>query len=249
MKVTSYITSFLLCLSITVQGQIFSQSFDYGGAIGSYVNLTDPDENQFNLISNYPNFARSFKEGKLTFKKTGSASVNIIRGTDLGQEVKAAKISFKMKAWGQKSGRSTIFTHGKFLVGENFDPTSTRYPSDEDVSCSFMFNFPLVRGEDQFKGFKIGDPGSLNSVFSNEQNVSLVVNVTGKPVEYKSPSGTTMVLANERYDLWVGGIKVFADAIVKNPKVALKNIKLLIVPQAPDGLELSFDDFEITKLN
>lgn len=241
----------LLTFHLSAKAQIFQQNFNKGGAIGAYVNVSEPNDNQFNVISNYPNFSRSFKDGKLVFKKTGSSSVNIARATDLadGDNLKALKISFKLKVAGEAQSKSGIFTHGKFIVGDGLDATSTSYPDEQSESASFVFNFPISKVGELFQGFKIGGKGSANEIFFGEKEISLFINIAEKAIQYYTPEGEVVNLQSGKFEVWVGNLRVITDATVKNRKNIPKNFKLLIAPQAPNGLELSFDDFVVSKLN
>lgn len=241
----------LLSFQLLSNAQLFQQSFNKGGAIGAYVNLKEPSDNQFNAISNYPNSSRSFKDGKLVFKKTGSSSINIARTTDLanGDDLKAIKISFKLNVSGEAQSKSNIFTHGKFIIGEELDAASTSYPDAQKESVSFPFSFPVTKVGELFQGFKIVGKGGSNTIFSGEKEITVFINATNNPIQYQNPLGETVDLPAGKYEVWVSDFKVLADVTVQNAKNGLKNFKLLIVPQAPNGLELSFDDFVVNKLN
>lgn len=254
MQIISRLTFFIgvvSTLNFSAKAQVFQQSFNKGGAIGAYVNIHEPSDNQFNVISNYPNFPRSFKDGKLIFKKIGSSSVNIARTTSFtnDENLKAVKISFKINVVGEAQSKSNIFTHGKFVVGEGLDATSTNYPDNETEIASFLFNFPISNVGEPFQGFKIGGKKSSNVLFSNEKEISLFINTTGSSIKYQTPAGDIASLQSGGFEVWVDDFKAIVDNTVQNKKSTPNNFKLLIAPQAPNGLELSFDDFIVTQLN
>ena len=87
-------------------------------------------------------------------------------------------------------------------------------------------------------------PGTLiPDVFTGEQTFYWVMNNSGKDFTYQAPDGSSVIISNDKVDLWVGSTKIYNSINPQTSTQSLANFKLIY----GDGVgDVSLDDILIT---
>ncbi len=253
----------VLAFSITnAQTPIFYQDFQ-SGAVSYYVNngMSAEDASHLNGVQNNgSNFARSTVAGadgnRLQLQKIAyGAGSWMTRSTVLKSIApRFLKIQFVMNVSGTQTSATAFNAHGSFVVGSGsgIDPVklNANFPAASATHSMFYFHFPSPAAGDggAFPGFSlVSDTTAIGSptVFSGDQELTILINNSGSSSSYLDPLGNVSTLSNDKMDVWVGTTQVFNEKSAVTPASDIDGFKFTWSPSIPNGTTLQFDNLTI----
>ena len=203
--------------------QIFSQNFESSTVLADYVSST-PNSGQFNAIGTSGAGVVTSISGMpgaqaLKFARTANAGI-FSRTTDFSPVPNFIRYQIDLEV-PSTNGVAATSVAG-FQVGSAFG-TGNSGEANASVHSRFTINFTTTTGE-----FVIRDvAGSVNgvNVYSGQQTIVWFINNTGSDVSYLAPNGTTEILVNDKWDLWVGMTKEFDDRSATTATQTLTDLK------------------------
>lgn len=217
--------------STQVKAQLFSQNFDKADKLSKYVS-GKPDAGQLNIAQAEDPNTVSVDKGKLKLSRTGPGGRPfIVRTTPLGSKTEFVQFSFKLQA--KASGDATAY----LAIGNDFNDQAL---PDDAQKVGVRLIFKLL--SDGFTVRNTHEKVDGTGKFTGEQQVTLVLNRSGKDQTYTAPDGSKQTLANQKWDMWVGNKQEFKDAYFTNPAQPLANFKFSFLSSLG---ELSLDDMLI----
>lgn len=246
---------------LNAQTPIFLQNFN-NGAVSSYVNdaMSVGDASHLNAVQNSTsNFARSIiSGGRLQLQKiTNSAGSWMSRTTSLKDPTPTfLKIQFTMNISGTQTSAKNYNAHGSFVVGSGDDIRAVYaapdFPSSTATHSMFYFYFPSPASGNggTFPGFSLVSDttdiaGQNPTVFSGDQQFTILVNNSGTLAKYTDPTGAISSVENDKMDVWVGNTLVFNEKGAISESAVLTGFKFSWSKIVPNGAILQFEDLTI----
>ena len=238
--------SFLLCLlfiSLTSRAQIFSQSFSSSTNRVDYIGSS---ANKFDGISNFANSPSTISSGALRFSKNGGSSAFFVRTTPLSAVApNFVKFQFKLNATVPTTLNDNTNCNAALYIGNGTDVgfsdhTQVTAPITASVHTQLNIKLLITAGVAKFS--------INNKEYSGEQTITLMVNNTGDtiPKIYTTPNGKKAMVANNKFDVWVGNEQVINEGAAITAGVALNKFKFIYPSCSPNAI-LNFDDISITE--
>lgn len=200
--------------STQVKAQLFSQNFDKTDKLSKYVS-SKPDAGQFNIADAGEPATIAVDKGKLKLARTGPGGRPfLVRTTPLGSKTDFIQFSFKMQA------KATGDAMAYLAIGDGFNDQAI---PDEAQKTAVRLIFKL-----QADGFVVRNTQQQadgTGKHTGEQQLTWVINRSGKEQKYTAPDGSPVTLANNKWDLWVGNKQEFKDAQFTNTAQPLANFK------------------------
>lgn len=224
----------LLCLSFYTNGQeLFRQDFESSTTLSSYVNATNPSSGQFTFIGAYlsGDISRRIENGALTFEKTTSSTGYgvFVRNVDFAGPPQTLVYGVDVNISAAANGSSGALVFG---IGNGFANSAS------NPSTSAFYLRTAIRA-DSAGGFTVGGQS-----FKGVQRLTFYLNNSGASANYISPSGTSEALANDKFDLWVGSLKVIAAGSVTTAGQSISELHFKFGPSVP--VTASLDNIVIT---
>ncbi len=223
--------SILLLWSFSGFSQIFTQDFSSSTSVNSYVGS---GVNQFSQISSFGNSPASITDGALRWSKKGGSSAYFVRTTNIAPSTATfLKTSFKLRVnvpavIGDNNGYDAAFYIGS---GEDVGWTNTSAVT-APVSDSTHSRVPIkLHITPTTAKFSIYD----GVEYSGWNTITIFSNNTGSEQTYSSPNGATSSVADNKFDVWIGGTVVMNDASGASPRVGLDKFKLIYPSGAPNS--------------
>ena len=222
---------------------LFSQDFSSSTNIADYQSAT-PNSGQFNQIgvnptATNPTATGSIPSGKLILSRpTTGTSCGFTRNTALSFVPNVMIVSFKFSVTTSTANTSDPCF---FYLGSGLS-TNYSIPDKDNCFARISVNFTNNNGF-QIKNI-LTTPGVLiPDVFTGEQTFYWVMNNSGKDFTYQAPDGSSVIISNDKVDLWVGSTKVYNSINPQTSTQSLANFKLIY----GDGTgDVSLDDILIT---
>lgn len=232
----------ILSLPIAASAQmLLAQDFNSGTTLSNYMGT---GANQFDSIKvSQPNSSNSVyvSSNRLTLQRYGGSAI-ISKSTNLSATAPTfLRIKFRLNVPFNSIPTTIPQTQATVYVGSAFNSgPSTTSPNTEVRHSSFGIGFGSNTK------YYLRSSTFINTVDSltGENEINWFINNSGASVNYKDPVGGNATLADDQYDLWVGGTRVFAGIVATTPTSDINNFKVLFNGSVGGGI--SFDDFEIT---
>lgn len=233
---------FALCVNYA-HAQIFLQPFSTSTNRVDYIGST---ANKFDGISNFGNAPSTISSGKLRFSKNGSSSAYFVRTTPLSTTApNFVKFQFKLNATVPTTLNDNTSCNVALYIGNGSDvgfsdPTQVTAPVAASIHTQLNIKLLITTGVAKF--------AINNKEFSGEQTITLMVNSTGDtiPKIYTTPNGKKAMVANNKFDVWVGNEQVINEGTATTAGVTLNKFKLIYPSCSPNAI-LNFDDITITE--
>ena len=220
--------------STQVKAQLFSQNFDKTDKLSKYVS-GKPDAGQFNIADAADPATIAIEKGKLKLVRTGPGGRPfIVRTTPLGSKTEFVQFSFKLQA--KASGDAMAY----LAIGDGFNDQAV---PDDAQKTAVRLIFKL-----QADGFVIRNTQQQTDgtgKHTGEQQLTWVINRSGKEQKYTAPDGSQATIANQKWDLWVNNKQEFKDAQFTNTAQPLANFKFSFLSSLG---EITLDDLLIKDL-
>lgn len=234
MKNTYFFIVMFITMTKVGYAQIFEQKFEffnYGEKISKYIKADDPGNSKFTYISsNGAQRSGIINGGLLRFVKTGPASAQLVKSGKFNANSDFLYVTFSYRI----SENESVHPSDKqafFFVGDGFS-NDAKLPDDaKNVHSKFSFHYT---GPGKFKVSDTKD--NLSTEFSGEQQITFVINNTGKDQVYTAPNKSKEKLANDKWDLWIGENKVFDEREALSPDVILSGFKFHIQAHAINAI-------------
>jgi hypothetical protein len=216
---------------IQVKAQLFSQNFDKTDKLAKYVSAK-PDAAQFDMADAAEPATIAIEKGKLKLARTGPGGRPfLVRTTPLNSKTDFVQFSFKISTKGTGDAMAYV------AVGDGFN--NQPLPDDAQKTAVRLI-FKL-----QADGFVIRNTqqqidGAGKHV--GEQQLTWVINRSGKNQTYTAPDGSKQTIANHKWDLWVGNKQEFKEGQFTNPAQPLANFKFSFLSSLG---EVTLDDMLI----
>ncbi|MFA4867105.1 MAG: sialidase family protein [Pedobacter sp.] len=234
--------AFLALYTSYAEGQIFKQDFNSStnrtAYIGSSANLLDG-------ISNFGNAPSTITNNALRFSKNGASSAFFVRSTILaGSAPNFVKMQFKLNVSVPATVNDNQNYDATFYLGDGTDvgfSNPSQVTAPVTASIHTKFNIKLLVSSSQAKF-------SINSKeYTGEQIVTLYINNTGDtiPKIYTTPNGKKAMVADDKFDLWVGNEQVINEGAATTAGTSINKFKFVYPSGAPNAI-IDFDDIELT---
>lgn len=241
-------TKFIIILFLLVgefsYGQLFQQDFSSSTSVNSYVHATNPTVNQFNSISNFGNASSTITNNALRFSKKGASSAFFVRTTPMAAVAPDfVKFQFKIKISEPVTLDNYTNCNAALYVGDGndigfSDPTQVTAPVAASIHTKLDLKLLIAAGSAKF---------SINGKeYSGEQTITLFINNTGDtiPKYYTTPGGYKSMVANDKFDVWVGNELVVNEENATTATAAINKFKFILPSCAPNAI-IDIDNIEI----
>lgn len=237
---------YLLALLFSYQAswsQIFSQSFNSSTNRIDYIGST---ANKFDQISNFGNAPATIVSGALRFSKNGGSSAYFVRTTPLRAIApKFIKFQFKLNVGIPSTIADNTNCNAALYIGDGTDagfndPSVVTAPVAASIHTQLNIKLLISTGSAKFS--------INNKEYSGQQTITLLVNSTGDtiPKIYTTPNGKKAMVANNKFDVWVGNEQVINEGSATTAGVGLNKFKFICPSCSPNAI-LDFDDINITE--
>ncbi|MDR6783362.1 hypothetical protein ABIE26_000150 [Pedobacter africanus] len=215
-----------------LSSEIFNQNFNSSSSLSAYISAT-PDNGQFTSLSaTGPGTIVSINSNKLRFNRSATADYGYFaRTADFSPVPEVIQYKAEVTVSGNTAGvtqnQVAVFQVGKGFVDGNNALTGTPLENNALLHSRLGINFAPTVGQFSFRDIS----GALNSaVFSGTQSFTWVMNNSGKTVSYVAPDGSDELLAADRWDLWVGNVKIFDEKLSNGAAdVTLSDLKFAFI--------------------
>jgi hypothetical protein len=198
-----------------LSSEIFNQNFNSSSGLSTYISAT-PDNGQFTSVNTTGSGTIvSINSNKLRFNRLATADYGYFaRTTDFspvpGVIQYKADVTVSGNTAGVTQNQAAVFQVGKGFADGNNALTGTPLENNALLHSRMGINFAPAAGQFSFRDIS----GALNSaVFSGTQSFTWVVNNSSKTVSYVAPDGSDELLVADRWDLWVGNVKIFDEKL------------------------------------
>jgi hypothetical protein len=203
-------------------GTLFKQDFSSSVNYTDYVKATTPSQNQFTLINGGP---ISIVDGRLNI--VSATGGNVQRWVDMvGTPVGALSFSYDLSVTYTGVSAGTRLITG--VVGE---PVAGGHWMAWGIDATGVDN--------EWKVF-----GTSTNRVSESATVKMFLNNTGSDITYLDPTGGTQLLANDKYDIWLGDVRIQAAGTPTQPDKLLTSFTLAI-RNTGSSITYSFDNFSV----
>jgi hypothetical protein len=200
----------------------FTQDFTSSATIGDYVGIP-PGGGQLDAIGGGGGVTWSIAGGALQVARAGTGAAWLDRTTDvLGAPLSAVALSFQFRTVDvttASAAASLVFYVGDGLTSLGTAPTA-------GIHSQFGIQLNNTASEAWFLRDIAGATNGAASGGTAFQAVTFVVNNSGAPLTYAMGGGVTGTVADDSWDLWLGGTRQFAGVAATNGVVALAEFKL-----------------------
>ena len=143
-----------------------------------------------------------------------------LKRIDVGNAAGVIVCRFNLSVAGASRGAVTTQV---FRVGSSFSG------STGDESNATTYARLGLTGLESGDGFRLNDlvADRHTAGFTGTQAITWALNNSGGALSYAAPNGTTVSIANDRMDVWVGRTRVFDDAAVTSPDASVAELKWL----------------------
>lgn len=212
--------------------EIFNQNFDASSSLPTYISAT-PDNGQFTSINTTgTGTIVSINSNKLRFNRSAAADYGYFaRTADFSPVPEVIQYKAEVTVSGNTAGvtqnQAAVFQVGKDFVDGNNALTGTPLENNALLHSRLGINFAPTAGQFSFRDIS----GALNSaVFSGTQSFTWVMNNSSKTVSYVAPNGSDELLGADRWDLWVGNVKIFDEKLSNGAAdVTLSDLKFAFI--------------------
>lgn len=230
--------SILICVSFSLNAQIFTQDFEASNATSDYASLS-PDLYSFSQISNSSEVTTSITNGRLRFRKTATGSSYFFRSPnpELTPEPTFIQLKFDFEVTNNDPNHPDDRRNIPFYFGPSYNAQGASINSS---FCAFGLNISATDGN----FFLTIEPnGTVSTEFSGMQTITFVANNTGSTQTYVAPNATSESIANDKWEIWVGNTKVFDEVSARKPDLNFASFKMQYNSFLPMAT-LDFDNFE-----
>lgn len=233
----------LLWVSVTINAQIFNQDFQSSTVLSDYVSET-PTATQLSEVHAEPGVVASITNNALRIEKTDFLRTYFYRTPNPTLTEAPTLLQFKFDF--QVTNNSQDHPDNRREIPFYFGPT---FAASGTSISTFHTRFGLGISATSGNFFlKILDNGSTKSnEFSGKQTITLIINNSGKDLNYTAPNGSTETIGNDKWEIWVGNTKVFNEVSAKNKDLDLGSFKFQYNSFLPKAI-LDFDNIEMTAL-
>ncbi len=232
------VTLILLCVSTSLNAQIFTQDFESSNATSDYASSV-PDIHSFSQISNSSEVVTSIANGRLRFNKTAIGSSFFYRtpNPELTPEPTFIQMKFDFEVTNNDPNHPDDRRNIPFYFGPSYNSQGASINSS---FCAFGLNISANEGN----FFLTIEPnGTASAEFSGQQTITFIANNTGSTQTYTAPNATTESIANDKWEVWVGNTKVFDEVSARKPDLSFGSFKMQYNSFLPLAT-LDFDNFE-----
>ncbi|WP_159951708.1 T9SS type A sorting domain-containing protein [Polaribacter septentrionalilitoris] len=243
MKKYIFLFLMLLLVSATIKAQIFTQNFESSTLLSDYVSNT-PSATQLSEVHSEPGVDASITNKALRIEKTAFLRTYFYRTPNpaLTEPPKFVQFKFDFEVTNNSQDHPDNRREIPFYFGPTFEANGTSI-------STFHSRFGLGISATPGNFFlKILDNGSTKSTeFSGKQTITLIINNSGKDLNYTAPNESTETIGNDKWEIWVGNTKVFNEVSAKNKDLNLGSFKFQYNSFLPKAI-LDFDNIEMTAL-
>lgn len=231
-KIFTLITAATIFSISAVKGQnLFNQDFTTDGVVTDYYNATAAPANKFDYISSFGNAPASVSNGFFSWNKIAGSSAYMIRNTNISENASFIKFQMRVRFTppttlaGTSSGGAYIcIGNGTSDAWALKNGSATATPSATESFARYDFYFTTGLDKVTFRA------GGSTTEFEGWQDITMFCNKTGSTVSYVGPNNETNSVNSGSSDLWIGNIKVRANAVAAGT-IDLKKFKLTIPSQ------------------
>ena len=215
-----------------LSSEIFNQNFNSSSSLPTYISAT-PNNGQFTSVNTTGSGTIvSINSNKLRFNRSAAADYGYFaRTTDFSPVPDVIQYKAEVTVSGNTAGvtqnQVAVFQVGKGFVDGNNALTGTPLENNALLHSRLGINFAPTAGQFSFRDIS----GALSSaVFSGAQSFTWVMNNSSKTVSYVAPDGSDELLAVDRWDLWVGNVKIFDEKLGNGATdVTLSDLKFAFI--------------------
>jgi len=217
---------------------LFNSDFSKSTKLADYVNASVVPTNtfKFNALADGGAGTFSIAAGALSFTKTGMATASIVRSTSMavvGTPVGGMRFSYDVNfTFSQTTPNVRLATA---FIGGNGGNSSTQWMAWGIDSA----------GAPASTAWKIGGVS-----FTGPQTITAFLNNTGASFTYTAPDGSVAALTNDKWDMWVGNIKVINAAPAAGATQTLQGFAMYLnaFSGTTGPVNYTFDNFKVESL-
>lgn len=221
-------------------GQLFQQNFNSSTTVADYVNATSPANGQFNVITSGTTNVATINSGTLRYIKSGSTSSDYRRTTDFSPTPSAIMYRFDLTLTGNTIAQSGATNSPVWQVGSSFSNSVTA-EVNANVHSRIGFNWTTIDGQFSLREIE-GATSTIN--FNGTQTITWVINNSGSTLTYKAPDGSFELVANDKFDVWIGTTKGFDEKSATTVGQTLTDIKFAF-PSGSQNATIDIDNLLI----
>uniref|UniRef100_UPI003342237A sialidase family protein n=1 Tax=Pseudopedobacter sp. TaxID=1936787 RepID=UPI003342237A len=239
------LTTLILLLAVKLgYTQVFQQDFSSSTVVSNYVNSSSPSANQFNAISNFANAPSTITSNALRFSKKGASSAYFVRTTPLSTAaLDFMKFQFKIRVSEPATLNNYQNYDASLYIGDGTDvgfsdPAQVTAPVTASIHTRLNIKLSIASGSAKFL---------INgNEYSGEQTITLFINNTGDtiPKYYSAPNGYKSMVANDKFDVWVGNELVINEGNATTAGANINKFKFVFPSGAPNAI-VDIDNIEI----
>jgi hypothetical protein len=236
MSIKPYLVLLALLFCKPAFSQLLFVDFNETETLNDYISATTPANRLLNAIgSSGAGVQASISQKMLNFTRSGSNTGSFSRTTNFSGSPQALALKLQLKIADNTSAQTTAAV---LQIGSGFG-TSNTAESNSNVHSRVGINFTANTGE-----FTLRDLGTStnSSSISGTQNILWVINNTGSPIFYRTPTGGLDTLVNDAWDLWAGNTKLFNDRNALTTSQTLDDFKFAFTNGSG---KISFDQIQV----
>lgn len=221
---------------------VFEQNFDSGSDLADY---SGAELGQFDaIVASGSNFTWSVSNDGLLGTRTTS-NVGALIKTDLAigsQSALGSIYSFDFQTVGTPTANlSTAFT---FLVGSEFG-SDTSLPDNSSVHSRFSI-YLSTDGSWTIRDTAAGVNAA--ELYSGKQRITFVLNSSDSEFSYSAPTGTSVSLSANAWDVWVGDSLALSGRGATTASVDPSDFKIRFAPNSTISAAILLDNIQVSSL-